>query len=191
MLVSNITINSFMEGLKMNYKRLFAPSTAKKILLLVCLVFVFDVVLFYGPNFSIKLANDLKFRVEKIANATIYADVQFENRLPNNKDREYDVLYTSYHPMTAYNSEVAQCDASPCITANGFNVCKHGIEDTIAANFLRFGTRVRIPDLFGERVFVVRDRMNARYPNKIDIWMKEKTDALHFGVKVAKIEVVE
>lgn len=180
-----------MEGLKMNYKRLFSPKTAKKIVLLVCLVFVFDMVLFFGPGYTVKLAKDLTFKVDKLVTSAIYADKQFANRLPANRDREYSVLYTSYHPMTAYNSEVGQCDDSPCITANGFNVCKHGIEDTIAANFLRFGTKIRIPDVFGDRVFVVRDRMNQRYQNKIDVWMKDKSDAMQFGVKVAKIEVVE
>jgi 3D (Asp-Asp-Asp) domain-containing protein len=85
---------------------------------------------------------------------------------------------------------VAQTDSSPCITANGFNVCEHGIEDTVATNYLPFGTRVRIPELFGERVFVVRDRMNARYYRKFDIWMKDKAEAIQFGVRVAEIEVL-
>lgn len=101
------------------------------------------------------------------------------------------VVRTSTHTMTAYNSEVAQTDDSPCITANGFNVCEHGIEDTIAANFLPMGTKVRIPDLFGDRIFVVRDRMNKRYSSRVDIWMKDRTSAINFGVKVAKIEVLE
>jgi 3D (Asp-Asp-Asp) domain-containing protein len=93
--------------------------------------------------------------------------------------------------MTAYNSEVRQTDDSPCITANGFNVCKHGQEDTIAANFLKFGTKVKIPDLYGDRIFVVRDRMNKKHPNRVDIWMKDRASALKFGVKTAKIQVIE
>lgn len=101
------------------------------------------------------------------------------------------VIRTSTHVITAYNSEVAQTDDDPCTTANGFNVCEHGQEDTIAANFLKFGTKVQIPDLFGDRIFVVRDRMNKRYPDHIDVWMKAKKDARQFGVKVAKIQVVE
>jgi 3D (Asp-Asp-Asp) domain-containing protein len=101
------------------------------------------------------------------------------------------VVRTSTHTMTAYNSDPAQTDSTPCITANGFDVCAHGEEDTIAANFLKFGTKVRIPELYGDRIFVVRDRMNKRYSDRVDIWMKEKTDARKFGVKVAKIEVVE
>ena len=101
------------------------------------------------------------------------------------------VVRTSTHTMTAYNSDPAQTDNTPCITANGFDVCKHNVEDTIAANFLKFGTKVRIPELYGDRVFVVRDRMNKRYSDRVDIWMKEKVDARKFGVKVAKIEVIE
>jgi 3D (Asp-Asp-Asp) domain-containing protein len=92
--------------------------------------------------------------------------------------------------LTAYNSDPAQTDDTPCITANGFNVCEHGIEDTVAANFLPFGTKIRIPDLFGERVFVVRDRMNKRYPSRIDVWMLEKDEARQFGVRRAHVELV-
>ncbi len=107
------------------------------------------------------------------------------------KQPEYKVVRTSTHTMTAYNSEVGQTDNSPCITANGFNVCEHGVEDTIAANFLKMGTKVRIPELFGDRVFVVRDRMNARHATRVDVWMKNRPSAIKFGVRVAKIEVLE
>ena len=96
-----------------------------------------------------------------------------------------------YHTITAYNSEIGQCDSSPCVTANGFNLCKHDTEDSVAANFLPLGTKIKIPELFGDQVFVVRDRMNARYTNRIDVWMRDKTDARSFGVKEAKIEILE
>jgi 3D (Asp-Asp-Asp) domain-containing protein len=101
------------------------------------------------------------------------------------------VLRTSTHVITAYNSDVAQTDDDPCTTANGFNVCQHQTEDTIAANFLKFGTKVQIPELFGDRVFVVRDRMNKKHANRVDVWMNERADAINFGVKVAQIRVIE
>jgi len=104
---------------------------------------------------------------------------------------EPKIIRTSTHTMTAYNSDPRQTDDTPCITANGFNVCEHGIEDTIAANFLKFGTKVMIPELFGDRIFIVRDRMNKRYPDRVDIWMKNYTDAKKFGVKRAEIHVIE
>lgn len=94
--------------------------------------------------------------------------------------------------LTAYNSEVAQTDGDPCTTANGFNVCKHGIEDTVAANFLPMGTVVRIPDLFGDKEFVVRDRTSTRFgDNRTDVWMKTRADALQFGIRHSHIVVVK
>jgi len=101
------------------------------------------------------------------------------------------VVKTSSRVITAYNSEAAQTDDDPCTTANGFNLCKHNQEDSIAANFLPFGTEVKIPDLFGDRVFVVRDRMNSRFGNRVDVWLKDHNEALKFGVKVATIQVLE
>lgn len=114
-----------------------------------------------------------------------------KNIKPEKEELGVTVVRTSTHTMTAYNSDPRQTDNTPCITANGFNVCDHNTEDTIAANFLKFGTKVMIPDLFGDRVFIVRDRMNKRYSDRVDIWMKDYDDAIKFGVKVAKIQVIE
>jgi len=111
------------------------------------------------------------------------------NHLPENNI--WAAKKVVHRVITAYNSEIEQTDNSPCTTANGFNVCEHGEEDTIAANFLRFGTKIRIPELFGDKVFVVRDRMNTRFFNRVDVWMVEKQDAREFGVKLAKIEILE
>ncbi|MEI7451894.1 MAG: hypothetical protein WCK37_01675 [Candidatus Falkowbacteria bacterium] len=104
---------------------------------------------------------------------------------------KYSVVSISNHMATAYTSEAAQTDSDPCTAASGFNLCQHGIEDSIAANFLPLGAKVRIPDLFGDRVFTVRDRMNARFSNRIDVWFKNKRDAINFGIKNVKIEIVE
>ncbi|MBI4250214.1 3D domain-containing protein [Candidatus Uhrbacteria bacterium] len=92
--------------------------------------------------------------------------------------------------VTAYSSTVDQTDSTPCITANGFNVCEHNKENIIAANFLPFGTRVRLPDLYGDKVFTVQDRMNRRYSRRVDIWMKTREKAKKFGVQYTMIEIV-
>ncbi len=90
--------------------------------------------------------------------------------------------------ITAYTSTPEECDSDPFITADGSTV-RNGI---IAANFLPFGTKVRIPDVFGDRVFEVHDRMNKRYWYRIDIWMDDGTAMRQFGIKRnMKIEVVE
>lgn len=104
---------------------------------------------------------------------------------------EIKIVSTSIRTITAYNSVPEQTDSTPCITANGFDVCEHWTEDTIAANFLKFGTKVRIPELFGDRIFIVRDRMNKRFSDRVDVWMKEVPDARKFGKRTAYIEVVE
>lgn len=97
--------------------------------------------------------------------------------------------HTYVVPITAYTSEAAQTDSTPCIAARGFDLCEHNEEDVAAANFLPMGTKFRIPDLYGDRVFTVVDRMNARYDRRVDIWMREYADAKSFGLKHAMIEV--
>ncbi len=89
--------------------------------------------------------------------------------------------------MTAYSSTPDQTDDSPFITARGTYV-RDGI---VAANFLPFGTKIKIPELFGDKIFVVEDRMNSRYWHKVDIWFPERHDALEFGIKTAKIQIIE
>jgi 3D (Asp-Asp-Asp) domain-containing protein len=87
---------------------------------------------------------------------------------------------------SGYSSTVDQTDDSPFITAKGTRV-RPGI---IAANFLPFGTVIRIPEIYGNRTFVVEDRMNTRYQNHIDIWFSERSTALQFGRKKVVIEIV-
>ena len=96
--------------------------------------------------------------------------------------------------MTAYSSDVAQTDNTPCIPASGLDLCKYyekyGVADTSATNFLPLGTQVRFPDLYGDKIFVVRDRMNARYGwGRGDFWMPSYSEAKKFGVKRIKMEI--
>jgi 3D (Asp-Asp-Asp) domain-containing protein len=96
--------------------------------------------------------------------------------------------------VTAYNSVPGQTDNSPCITANGHDLCKQyteqGFGNTIAANFMQFGTVVRMPELFGDKQFVVRDRMNARYGyGRMDVWVPTVEEARAFGVQRVKMEI--
>ncbi len=106
-------------------------------------------------------------------------------------DRE--PIRTTWVVATAYSSDVAQTDDTPCIPANGYDLCEHyekyGYGNSVAANFLPLETQVALPELFGDKLFVVRDRMNARYgEGRIDIWMPTKEEAKTFGVKYIKME---
>ena len=89
--------------------------------------------------------------------------------------------------VTAYSSTVDQTDADPFITAAGTTV-REGI---VATNALPFGTKIRLPELYGDQVFVVEDRMHSRKGSQIDIWFPERWQALDFGVKRTYIEILE
>src|SRR3989344_5514870 len=97
-----------------------------------------------------------------------------------NKEKRMEVW------VTAYSSTPDQTDDSPFITAANTPV-RHGV---IAANFLPFGTEVKIPALFGDEVFIVEDRMHRRKSGFIDIWMPTRKAALKFGIKRAEIVII-
>ena len=114
---------------------------------------------------------------------------KFTNSVPKPAHLPAKKVY--YVSTTAYNSDPWQTDDTPCITANGFDVCEHGTENIIATNMLPFGTKVRFPELHGEKVFIVMDRMNARYTTRVDFWMLDRQDARNFGLKHrVKMEVL-
>jgi 3D (Asp-Asp-Asp) domain-containing protein len=96
---------------------------------------------------------------------------------------------TMWVTVTAYSSAIDQCDADPCVTASGLNVCRHNQEDVVAANFLPFGAVVKMPEIFGNRIFTVQDRMNARYTERIDVWFRSREAAREFGVQRVLVEI--
>jgi 3D (Asp-Asp-Asp) domain-containing protein len=171
--------------------RLFSKKIWKKIILSLLFLVIFDFVLYPAPVLASQIDEPIP-NVNTDISPVAIVDEQIEpviiNSLPQSDDLK--IVRTDFIAMSAYTSEIGQCDGNPCRTANGFDLCKNNTEDSVAANFLPFGTKIRIPDLFGERIFVVRDRMNARYDEKIDIWFKDRPAALRFGVKVAKVEIL-
>jgi len=90
--------------------------------------------------------------------------------------------------ITAYSSTEDQTDDTPFITASN----KHVRDGIVANNMLPFGTEIRIPELYGDKVFTVEDRMNRRKGDyHLDIWFPTRELATEFGVKTAEIEVLE
>jgi len=89
--------------------------------------------------------------------------------------------------VTAYSSSPCETDSSPFITASGDWV-QDGI---VAVNFLSFGTKIKIPELFGDKIFTVQDRMHPRKKYQVDIWFPSRIDALEFGAHYTYIELVE
>ncbi len=91
--------------------------------------------------------------------------------------------------VTAYNSVPGQTDATPCIGAQGTDICallEAGL-DTCAANFVPLGTMLEVEGL---GTCEVRDRMNARYHYRVDWYMgMDIQGAKSWGVKYLDIGV--
>jgi len=89
--------------------------------------------------------------------------------------------------VTAYSSSPDECSGNPFITASGQRVG----DGTLAYNYLPFGTKVRFPEVYGDKIFTVTDRM-ASYKGKYiaDIWMPSKQEAKNWGVKILKMEIL-
>lgn len=86
--------------------------------------------------------------------------------------------------LTAYSSTPDQTDNTPFITAANTSV-RDGI---VAANFLPFHAKIMIPELFGDKIFTVEDRMHRRFSDRVDIWFSNRETAKKFGIK--KIEII-
>lgn len=99
-------------------------------------------------------------------------------------DRLSKVFYIT---VTAYSSTPDQTDSTPFITANGSRV-RDGIA---AANFLPFKTKIKFPEVFGDKIFTIEDRMNRRFSDRIDIWMPTRSAARIFGARKIKVEVLD
>lgn len=87
--------------------------------------------------------------------------------------------------VSAYSSTKDQTDKTPYLTAYNTEV-RDGI---VAANFLPVGTVVRFPQRFGDKLFVVEDRMDERFGLQVDIWMSKYDDAKKFGIQYLEMEV--
>jgi len=90
--------------------------------------------------------------------------------------------------VTAYSSTPDQTDDSPFITASGVWV----YDGIVASNFLPFGTKVRFPELFRDKIFTVDDKMHNRFTDtRVDIWFADRESAKEFGIKETIMEILE
>jgi 3D (Asp-Asp-Asp) domain-containing protein len=109
------------------------------------------------------------------------------------KNPRFIVLSETIRVVTAYNAgDPRQTDDSPCISANGENIC-HALakgEKRCAANFVPLGSSLYV-DKFG--VCLVTDRTNKRYRNRVDIAMKknEYQRARRFGRQKLNVKIID
>ena len=88
--------------------------------------------------------------------------------------------------VTGYSSTPWETDGDPFVTASG----KKPRIGTAAANFLPFGTKIKIPEIFGDQIFVIEDRMHPRFRDRIDIWFPNFWQAKEFGIKKTKVYIL-
>jgi 3D (Asp-Asp-Asp) domain-containing protein len=122
-----------------------------------------------SPEDNANNLNQFKFNYQKIA---------------LNSEKSYKKIYLW---ITAYSSSPDETDEDPFITASN-TITRDGI---VATNILPFGTKIKIPSLFGNKIFTVEDRMHERKTNFIDIWMESKEKALRFGIHYAEVLILE
>ncbi|BBO72387.1 hypothetical protein DSCA_63170 [Desulfosarcina alkanivorans] len=95
--------------------------------------------------------------------------------------------------VTAYNvGDPRQTDDTPCISANGEDICKALSmgKKRCAANFVPLGTRLHVETV---GVCLVTDRTHRRYRERVDIAMHkhEYQKARHFGRQRLMVEVID
>ena len=91
--------------------------------------------------------------------------------------------------VTMYTSRPEETDETPCISADGTNICEVDY-NVCATNAFPIGTRLYV-DKLGE--CIVKDRMNKRYgKNSIDWYVKDDlVRALKFGRQKLLVTVLD
>jgi len=129
---------------------------------------------------------DLKNSTHELANTTLIKNGHLT--ICKIDKSSYQVVKTIKMVLTAYSSTPDQTDSTPFITASG----KHVADGIIANNLLPFGTKLRIPQLYGNKIFTVEDRMNSHKGKlQADIWFATRNQAVNFGAKTTDIEILE
>jgi hypothetical protein len=118
-----------------------------------------------------------------LAVATDGVDASVEITLPEVPQPDKEISGV----LTAYSSTPGQTDDDPFTAASGKKV----YDGMVANNCLPFGTKLKFPELYGDKEFTVDDRMNSRYGcNRFDIWLDAPIKVVNqFGVKRKTVQV--
>jgi|TARA_R100001530_G_scaffold12904_4_gene12013 3D (Asp-Asp-Asp) domain-containing protein len=120
----------------------------------------------------------------------LYLPIEQTEQIKNELERQKNDI--GIKEITAYNvGDINQTDDSPCISANGENIClalEKGYK-RCATNFLPFGTLIEIEN-YG--ICMITDRTNKRYTDRIDIAMKknEYQRAINFGIQKLNVIII-
>jgi len=175
----------YHKSMKIDFKR-FLKGGQKFLIISISTIILIGVFPFLEP--AQKAEADLTKICEETPEGLIFFQ---ENSLlgvsePNNPEPK--VVKKIRVMVTAYSSTPSETDDTPFITAAGTSV-RDGI---VANNKYPFGTKIRIPELYGDKIFVVEDRLHCKTSNYlVDIWFPSRQDALNFGAKITYIEILE
>ena len=116
-----------------------------------------------------------------------------ESMLQGHKNPGYIVRSETIRIVTAYNAgDPRQTDDTPCISANGENICKalEKGKKRCAANIVPLGSRLYVEKI---GVCLVTDRTNKRYRNRVDIAMQkdEYHKARRFGRQKLMVKIID
>jgi len=148
-------------------------------------------IMIVSPGFLLEKANILAqenfAQTNKIfSDLSIFQGTTLVASTPTPCYEDSDIEHRYKVIVTAYSSSIWETQGDPFITASGERV-KDGI---VANNLLSFDTKIRLPEIFGDKIFVVKDRMNSRKGDfHIDIWFPSRQEALEFGSKLTNMDV--
>ncbi|HEU0050732.1 MAG TPA: hypothetical protein VFQ60_01600 [Patescibacteria group bacterium] len=172
-------------------------------------------------RFSVALADDTQDQAPAFVLPGQDQDTdQTVSSKPQKSADKAKAAYTVY--VTAYTSSIEECDSSPFTTADGSDTRylygdptdkqnlidvthlpsgqKVRVDGIIAWNYatpdakyrVPFGTKVRLPKLFGDMIFEVHDRLNDRFHDShIDVWVADRKMENLVTTKNATMEIVE
>jgi hypothetical protein len=147
-------------------------------------------VLLPAPTFSDTDLTDIDTPIEQAlaVGAEPTPDEPRKVGLPEVQNVTPQVVKTYTARTTYYASEKAQTDGDPFTTASGTRV--HW--GTVAANCLPFGTKIRMPDVYGDMIFIVEDRHAKRFGcGLMDVWTDYSPGQNPKTVNNVKVEVLE
>jgi len=140
------------------------------------------------PQYSIaiQLGNQSMKRVNYSSDSQLS---YWDKTLPEIKVKQYRVKKAFYTTVTAYSSSPDETSGDPFITASGDRTG----DGVMAHQYLPFGTKVRFPELFGEKIFIIKDRLHEKHtsPYHFDMWMQSKTEAKAWGARQIKVEILD
>ncbi|WP_404458880.1 3D domain-containing protein [Oceanobacillus kapialis] len=115
--------------------------------------------------------------------------LQVEHTPDMKKEKE---ALTETYIVTAYTAGVESTGKSPDhpaygITASGNLVKQH--ETLACPNSLDFGTQVYIPKL--DETFTCEDRGSAITEGRLDVYIEDLEEAIHFGVQELEVQILE